>query len=192
MSRDFPPPLLRLPQCQNNTFGIYWISCILVFLNSRERSAELWQGEKWVILWWALWFIIRCFSAKCTKGVSLFYFFSFFPLDSVMMMYVRNYFPAQTWNWHRKPCSTLFSGPFFFFFFFSWWCRLKENVLRRCQGGIFRSIASSGKMSQDLCVLLLLFRGDLISSCIQCGAGRKTIFWHVWIQRRNNAAGVFK
>lgn len=55
------------------------------------------------------------FQCKVYKRSLIIKFFFLLPLDSLMMMYGRHYLPAHTWNWHKKPRSTLFLGPFFFF-----------------------------------------------------------------------------
>lgn len=116
--QETPPPLLPLlplSQCQNNTFGIYWISCILLFLNSPERIAELWQGEKWVILWWVLWFIIRCSSAKCTKGVSLFRLFFLLSPGFCNDDVLPTLFPSSDLTLAQESTFNIVFGLFFFF-----------------------------------------------------------------------------
>lgn len=94
------------------------------------------------------------FQCKVYKRSLIILFFFLLPLDSLMMMYGRHYFPAHTWNWHKKPRSTLFLGPFFFFF------------CKRLDG-------KQWKKSQDLCRLLLLFRGHKIASCTHYSVEKK-------------------
>lgn len=185
----FPPTPSSTPSVSKQHL---WHLLDFMYISLSQLSGEelgIMAGREMSDLWWALWFIIRCSSAKCTKGVSLFYFFLLSPgfgNDDVWPIL----FPSSDLKLAQETTFNIVFRVLSFFF----WCYRLKKMCFAAAGVVFFGLQKTWwqaveNVTGSVCFTAPFQRG--LNCKLHTLWHKKSLLWHIWIQRRSNAAGVF-